>query len=225
MRYELDGRTLMAPQRVDPERVERTPARPIAASGSGQGFVSEGIEDFEQAIASASEDHQDVFHELVGWAKDLAANGLVRLGTYHAVKPGQLTLLPRLRDTGTGLITIFNDNGVPSVAFWRSVFETRAPDSLEMVERLAYPVRVGQGTRTTSPTPELMTAIRSAYEEAAANAGTGRTLDKDLARRIVAAIPAGRWLSYADVAEVAIGSRTGAQPFGVIPGHRPGRAE
>ncbi len=212
--YELDGRTLMAPQRVDPEHVERTPARPIAASGSRQGFVSEGIEDFEQAIEGAPEEHQKVFRELVAWAKDLAADGLARIGTYHSVKPGQLSLLPRLRDTGSGLITIFNENGVPSVAFWRSAFETRAPDSLEMVERLASPAQVGQGTRTRSPTPELMTAIRSAYEEAVASAGTGRTLDKDLARRIVAAIPAGRWLSYGDVAQVAVGSRTGAQPIG-----------
>ena len=47
-----------------------------------------------------------------------------------------------------------------------SVLEARAPNTLEQVEALAAPIRVGKGTRTTTPSPELMAILRVAYEEA-----------------------------------------------------------
>jgi hypothetical protein len=42
----------------------------------------------------------------------------------------------------TAIVTIYNDRGTPSLQFWRSVFERRAPESLPRVEQLAT-VEVG----------------------------------------------------------------------------------
>lgn len=214
--YEAGGVELMAPQRMDPERMDRTPVRSPASASPGKGFLAEGSDDFVQAIEDAAEEHRALLQQLADWADELATDGLIELSTYHGARAGQIVLLPRFRDSGTGLATIYNDNGVPSIAFWRSVFEGRAPGSLERVEQLIAPMRIGQGGRTSTITDALLEALRGAYEEGALRRANVRTIDKVAVRALVGAIPQGRWLSYADVAEAVSGSRTGGMAVGGI---------
>ena len=90
----------------------------------------------------------------------------MRLGTYHAKGGDMMTLLPKLCADNASLVTIYNDRGTPSLQFWRSVFERRAPESLPRVEQLAT-VEVGQGKTTYEVSEELLEALTDAYREAA----------------------------------------------------------
>jgi hypothetical protein len=100
------------------------------------------------------------------WAVSLDREGLVRLGPYHAKGGDLLTLLPRRRADNAGLVTIYNDRGTPSLQFWRSVFERRAPENLPRVEEVTHG-RVGQGNTISEVSDELLEALTDAYREAA----------------------------------------------------------
>jgi alkylated DNA nucleotide flippase Atl1 len=213
--YNVGGSMFMVPRRIEPGRPARAerfaPAAVVAEKVTGS--LSPGAEDFEASVDDASEDQKPRFEMLVQFARDLEARGLVSLATYHAVRPGQLTLLPRLKDTGAGLVTIWNDSGQASLAFWRSALEARSPSALQELEK-ASPVPVGQGTRTTDITPELLEVLARAYEEATTT--RARRIDLDRVRSLVAKIPRGRWLSYADLAEATGGTRASGLSIGRI---------
>jgi hypothetical protein len=66
------------------------------------------------------------------------------------------------------LVTIWNDGGRAFISVWRSVFERRAPASIEAVERAISPIPLAKGNTIKDITPELLSALRSAYAEAAA---------------------------------------------------------
>jgi hypothetical protein len=63
-------------------------------------------------------------------------------------------------------VTVWNDGG-PSLSLWRTVFEKRAPRSMERVEELIAPVRIGQGNVIREPSDEALEALTQAYVEAA----------------------------------------------------------
>jgi len=65
-----------------------------------------------------------------------------------------------------GLITIWNDS-VFAISLWRSVFERRAPASIERVEMVIAPTLVGNGNTIGVITDELLDALSGAYREAA----------------------------------------------------------
>ena len=109
-----------------------------------------------------------MLRRLSDWAISLEREGLVRLSTYHSTS-GALTLLPRLPAEGVGLITIWNDKNSAYLQFWRSVFERRAPKSLERVEQL---VKVGQGNTIRTASDELLQALTDAYREAGGREGS-----------------------------------------------------
>ena len=62
-------------------------------------------------------------------------------------------------------MTIWNDGGA-SIQFWRSVFERKAPDSLERIGQLAN-TRVGQGNTIREVSDQLLEALTEAYKQAA----------------------------------------------------------
>ena len=86
---------------------------------------------------------------------------------YDNGKSGILTLLPRLVADDAGLVSIYNNNGVAYLQFWRSVFERRASRSLARVESIT-PIKQGNSTREVSE--ELLDALTIAYKEAAGGA-------------------------------------------------------
>lgn len=83
-----------------------------------------------------------------------------------------MTLRPVLKDIDGGLVTVVNERGRPELRVWKSVFDKRAPHAKERVEEIIAPVTIGAGTVVTDITDELLSALRAAYEEAAAPADT-----------------------------------------------------
>ena len=75
--------------------------------------------------------------------------------------------MPRILPDNAGLITIWNDNLRPYISVWRSVFDRLAPGSVESVEQAIAPTNFGQGNTVQNITPEVLEALKAAYEEAA----------------------------------------------------------
>jgi hypothetical protein len=172
--YSVGGAQALVPQRVETDRPVTLPvtgkATPGQSTGEKKDWLANGAEDFEQAIAAAPPEHHPTLTTLCDWAKGLAAKGWVKLATYHGTT-GRLTLLPRLPGEDAGLVTIWNDKGVPSISLWRSVFERLAPGSISQVEGAIAPVALGQGRVVYAITPETLTALTTAYAEAAKTLG------------------------------------------------------
>ncbi len=106
-----------------------------------------------------------MFEDLMAWAEALTALPHVRLFSYTGKNHDRFTLLPRIIPDDVGLVTIWNDGLKPSIAVWRSVFERRAPQSIESVERLIAPKKLGQGTVVPQITQEVLDALTAAYQE------------------------------------------------------------
>lgn len=145
--------------------MEATPAARGTASSAG--YLADGGEEFRNAATSAGEPLQSTLMRHCAWAKQLESDGLASLRSYRG--SGVVTLLPYPIGYNAGLITLASDG---SIWTWRSVFEKRAPDAIELVERaLNGPLK--QGGTIHEPDDELLAAIRAAYAEAGA-----RTLNR-----------------------------------------------
>ena len=164
--YTVNGSQILVPQRVEaePQRLESSQLATSRSKADGQ--LVEGAGDFIASINTAPEKSRPLLQRLSKWAIDLERERLVKLKTYHG-KSGILTLLPRLVADDAGLVSIYNNNGVAYLQFWRSVFERRAPRSLARVESIT-PVKQGNSTREVSE--ELLDALTIAYKEAAGGA-------------------------------------------------------
>jgi len=161
--FDVNGSTILVPQRVDPERIEIEPTPPRSAGGKG--VLTDGAADFVASIEDAPGDAQPALRKLADWAQELESRRMVRLATFKG-KRGEVILLPRLQPENAGLATIWNDRKRPRIQVWRSVFERRAPKSIEAVERALDPTPLGQGTWTDKVSDALLSSIRAAYEEA-----------------------------------------------------------
>ncbi|HYO30208.1 MAG TPA: hypothetical protein VER37_06455 [Thermomicrobiales bacterium] len=154
---------------VVPQRIAHGPSLPhqhalVPMPAAAAGHSSDGGDEFAAAIAVAPTALQPELARLTEWARSLEHEGLASLATNKS-EAGNLTLLPRLRDEGVGLVTIWFWQG-GSLSFWRSVIERRAPNCLGRIEQAAAPAKVGQGTTTNTPTPALLDALTDAYREA-----------------------------------------------------------
>ena len=98
-----------------------------------------------------------MFDELIAWAERVASLPNVRLGSYSGQR---YTLLPRVMPDKVGLVTIWNDNQQPYISVWRSVFERLAPNSIEAVEKVIAPIKIGQGNTVRHITPKCLTRWR-----------------------------------------------------------------
>lgn len=162
--YDVGGSQVLVPQRIDPERLpaEAVEARPAAKKAHGA--LTEGAGDFEKAIKTSPPEQRLELQRLHDWALTLERENLVKLWSYHGIAD-RLTLLPRLRDENVGLVTVWNERGAKLQVF-RSVFERRAPESLQRIEGLlSDDEKIGQGNYV-KPTDELLAAVSDAYREA-----------------------------------------------------------
>ena len=164
--FDVNGSSILVPQRVQPERLERVTAPDPGAKAKG--VLSDGPEDFIASIPDASTAEQAKLRQLADWAAELKNLPSVRLQSYRGLK-GIVTLLPRLQPDDAGLISILNDRGRAYVSLWRNVFERRAPKVISEVEELIQPTPLGQGHRVSTITPQRLAALRRAYEEANAS--------------------------------------------------------
>src|SRR5699024_6942725 len=103
---------------------------------------------------------------LASLGKRLESEELAKVFTYFG-KRGEVTLLPLLQPDNAGLVTIWKwTDGKALVTPWRSVFERRAPDSIERFELASSPAPLGQGNEIVESTDSLVEAIYQAYLEA-----------------------------------------------------------
>mgnify|MGYP001487093188 CR=1 FL=1 len=161
--YTVNGSQVLVPQRVEAER-QRSEAAPLLTKSKAEGDLVGGAEDFVAGIDSAPEASRPLLQRLSHWAAALEQAGLVKLITYHG-KNGYLTLKPLLFIDDAGLVSIYNNNGQTYLQFWRSVFERRAPRSLERIEQSFTPIK--QGNTLHEISDELLDALTAAYQEAA----------------------------------------------------------
>lgn len=161
--YEVNGTRMLVPQRVDSDRPTRAsePQSPPKPKSSGHLIPPE---EFEAGIAEAPAAEQTKLRRLYDWARELEERGLVNLLAYRG-STGRTTLLPYVPGDEAGLVTIWND-GVCWISFWRGVFERRAPASIERIEELLAPAKLGRGNSTKAVSDELLAALTLAYEEA-----------------------------------------------------------
>lgn len=159
--YDIGGSQVLVPQRVDPERVR--PIGPPKRPPTGE--ATRGADKFRAAIDEAPEDARELLHRMCNWAVALEREGLARLISYEGVS-GVWSLLPHITTDEAGLVTIYNQNG-GHLALHRTVFERRAPRTMERVEVIIAPARIGRGTYAPEITEELLDALTAAYREAA----------------------------------------------------------
>lgn len=160
--YELDGRRFVVPQRVEPERIVREAGAPGAAPApvTRSGELVDGHESFLERISTAPPQHRPVLDLFAGWAERMSGAQLADIRTWFA-KNGDIVLLPRLRPEQGGLVSLYvRADGRPALQWWRSVFERRAPNSIEAVAT-AGGAEIGRGTLA----PVVDQAVLDAYVE------------------------------------------------------------
>lgn len=161
--YEVDGSQVLVPQRIEPAK--RAPELTDAEVNDRQGGVLyPGSAEFRRAIADAPADRRDLLNRLADWADGLEREGLVSLVSYVG-KNGGVTLLPRLASDNAGLVTIYADSKSGPLQFWPSVFERRAPHSIESVEA-TLGSELTRGKFTASFPRKLLDTLTKAYREA-----------------------------------------------------------
>ncbi|MCQ3814087.1 MAG: hypothetical protein KTU85_06680 [Acidimicrobiia bacterium] len=160
--FNVEGTSIVVPQQVTPERHE-VAVEKARNVNSGASPYHPGSGKFEESISRAPERSQKELHHLLKWAIELEHQGFARLRT--AVGKNRYTLRPELHDAGVSLVTIWNENGA-SLQFHRSVFDRRAPDCIEQIERLAG-TEIGQGNTVQEIKDPLLDALTEAYKHAA----------------------------------------------------------
>ena len=158
-KYSVDGTTVLVPQRVDPDRqeVEGTPA---TTARSKSYSTKDGGAEFLKAVDSLGEPGRSKALRLYEWAKQLEADGLATLWSYHGRT--NVTLLPYPSGHDAGFVTLVGDGAIWT---WRSVFEKKAPATVEAVE-MAIGGPLKQAGVVREPSVELLEALRAAYAAA-----------------------------------------------------------
>lgn len=160
--FDVGGTSVVLPQRVTPERHEVTVEK-TRRKDSGPVY-HEGSKTFEASIGEAAPEHREALERLLRWARELEQRGLARLATSEGIAGRRFVLRPLLRDDKVGLVSLYNEGGA-WVQFSRSVFERRAPDSIDRIESLSG-MRLGQGNWTQNFSEGLLEALTDAYAEA-----------------------------------------------------------
>jgi hypothetical protein len=128
-----------------------------------------GTEGFRWAIAQLPAGKQAAATRLADWAVSLEKERVVRLEWVRRRKPGvlQKLRLPLDNSQDENCLAIFTC-GTESVylQLWRSLFEKRAPGSIEKVQAILGTL-IGQGTKYRDIPEELLDALADAYREAA----------------------------------------------------------
>jgi hypothetical protein len=167
--YEVSGSQVLVPQRIEPARRVRE-LSDAEASDRQAGILYPGSAEFRAAIADAPAGRREQLLRLAEWADALEQAGLVKLVSYRG-KNGGVTMLPRLASDNAGLVTIYADSRPGPLQFWRSVFERRAPHSIDLVQA-ALGAELTRGNFTSAVSEQLLDALTSAYREAVGEGAT-----------------------------------------------------
>jgi len=163
--YDVGGRTVAVPQRVDPERY--VPASgPTKVSVAPDVVTEQGSELFASSFAGAPEANQPVFAEMLAWATSLAGERVASLVSRQGATRTVLTL--RVLGEDTGLASLWNDNGAPYMWLHGTVLDRRSPKTAERLEAvLGKKVGFRVALKWSEVSPELRDVLRDGYREAA----------------------------------------------------------
>lgn len=166
--YKVGDRTVVVPQREEPDRPVRT--EPIGTTEPAQVTRKvPGFEAFAERVATAPAIHRPTLDLFVQWAQWVSDHGLADVHTYFG-KNDETVLLPYVPGEGVGLVSLYmRADGKPALQWWRSVFERRAPGSITAVEATSG-ARIGKGTTAPAPDQMLLDATYAAYVEASESA-------------------------------------------------------
>jgi hypothetical protein len=164
--YDVGGSQVLAPQRIEPGRRARE-LSDAEVSARQSGALHTGSAEFRTVIADMAPAPREKLERLADWADSLERDGLVKLATYRGKT--MTTLLPRLAADNSGLVTIYRDGDDGYLAFYRSAFERRAPDSIPVVEALIE-ASIKQGNTTRQVTEPLLDTLTQAYRDAVRHA-------------------------------------------------------
>jgi hypothetical protein len=173
--YEINGARALVPQRIEPEREEMQAAPSPSPNDGKKRAYAITPEEFELSIDGAPEKERAPLRQMLDWARGLEKEGVLRLSAVRGTS-GATTLRPLLLNDEAGLITVWNSQRF-SITFWRSVFERRAPGSIDRVEAVIAPAHVGSGNAIYEVSEQLFEALADAYREAA------RAIPRDSAER------------------------------------------
>jgi hypothetical protein len=163
--YDIDGRRVLVPQLIEPDRSQVTAEAAGGANPQPAALIVKGSEPFAQSIDEAPPEHQAGLRSLLAWARRLEAEGLAVL--YTSKGKGRWVLNPRLPGQERGMVVIWNEKG-PYLSPYRTVLQQQAPAALESLERLV-PGQIGQGNYIKAEYDDnLLDLLRAAYQEAAA---------------------------------------------------------
>jgi hypothetical protein len=162
--FDIGSEQVIVPQRVDPDYQPEPIATPsMVRRATPPKREIDGSEAFEEAIERAATEHQADLRRLLNWARGLETEKLATLRTFFG--ENREILLVWVRGEKAGLVSIWNDGG-PYISVWRSVFVRLAWDHIEPIEQLIGK-SIGQGNTVPNPTEELLSALTSAYRDAA----------------------------------------------------------
>ncbi len=169
--YDVADRRIVVPQRVDPGRRTRAELDGCV-SRSNPSERTLGAVAFRQQIAAAPEEHQQTLTRFAERAESIASQEPAVVDTNRS--QAGTVLLPRLLPERAALAGLWrNPDGRPSLQLWRTVFQRRAPASLEAIEQLLGGRRIGQGTVIAPVSEQLLEALSAAYLEANGRAAGG----------------------------------------------------
>lgn len=161
--YDVDGRRVVVPQRVEPDAPVADEKGENAAAPTSKGEMVAGVEAFRDASGPVAD--VEALDRVVRWAVSLQQAGLAQVSTYIGDN-GDVVLLPRLQPEGVGLVSAYRyANGRVAVQFWRSVFERRAPGEIAPVEAAAS-MTLGRGNKTSAIDDALLDRLTAAYRAA-----------------------------------------------------------
>jgi hypothetical protein len=162
--YDIDGRRILVPQLVEPDRSQVTASTAGTSARPNLTTIVKGWEPFADSIDHAPPESQEGLRRLLAWARELEAAHLAVL--YTSTGKGRWVLNPRLPGQERGMVVVWNEKG-PSLSPYRTVFEQEAPDTLRELD-VALPGQIGKGNYIKADyTAAVLSLLRGAYQEAA----------------------------------------------------------
>ena len=161
--FTIGDRRVAVPQRLDPEHAPE-PASPRSSrrANTARGYLEQGVQPFRDRAENLDSENRIKLIALADWVDDLARVTAITPKTYIGAD-GTISLKPEFTDRGSGLVNgRIWPSGAVGLQFWRSVFESRAPEYIEQVEALIG-AKLRRGNQTENITPELLDLLRDAY--------------------------------------------------------------
>jgi len=164
--YQVGDRRVVVPLREEPDRPRGRSRQMWMSRHRPRRRRCRATRRFAERVSTAPEVHRPTLDLFVAWAQRMSDAHLAEIHTYFG-KNDETVLLPYVPAEGVGLVSLYmRADGRPALQWWRSVFERRAPASMDAVAA-AGGAEIGKGNMATRIDRRLLDAVFDAYEEAA----------------------------------------------------------